>query len=92
MCKYTPYTVIYKECEQVPKHTDERIYWEYCPDIPGTYTHCPDSTLDDTRVVGSSRVKGDCPVCAAAAEEQVDDEEVEETEDDAYEGGEKSSW
>src|SRR5437763_5951883 len=34
MCKYTPYTVIYMECEQVPKHTEERNYWEYCTEIP----------------------------------------------------------
>jgi hypothetical protein len=83
MCKYTPYTVIYKECEQVPTHTEERNYWEYCADIPGTDTHCPDATRDDTRVVGSSRVTGDCLVCAAAQEEV--DKEVEETVNDAVE-------
>jgi hypothetical protein len=54
-----------------------RNYWEYCTEILGTYTHCPNATRDDTRVVGSGRVKGDCPVCAAANEEG--DEEVEET-------------
>ena len=78
------------ECEQVPKHTEERNYWEYCNEIPGTYTHCPDATREDTRVVGSSRVRGDCPVCAATEEEQVE-EEVEETEDDAAEGGEEQA-
>lgn len=49
--------------------------WRDCTDIPGTYTHCPDATRDDTRVVGSSRVTGDCTVCATAQEKEVEEAE-----------------
>ena len=79
MCNFTPYTVIYKECKQSPKHTEERTYWEYCDDIPGTYTHCPDSIRHPDRVVGSTRVTGECPFCASQeVEEEEEEEEAEE--------------
>ena len=74
MCKYTPYTVIYAECEKFPKYTEERTYWDPCDSIPATYIHCPDSTLDSTRLVGSSRVTGECPCCAAGQEKEENDE------------------
>jgi hypothetical protein len=91
MCKYTPYTVIYKECDQTPKHTEERLYWEYCDKIPGTYNHCLDASRDPERLVGSTRVTGDCPSCAAEKEaEQTEEgakgEEGEEEEDEATRG------
>ena len=78
MCNFTPYTVIYRECQQRPKHTEERMYWEYCNDIPGTYTHCPDATRHPDRVVGSTRVTGECPVCASQEEEEAEEMEDEE--------------
>jgi hypothetical protein len=78
MCTYTLYTVIYAECEKFPKYTEERTYWDPWDSIPATYIHCPDSTLDSTRLVGSSRVTGECPCCAAGQEEEEDDEVMQE--------------